>query len=501
MGKLTSDMVYGFQKTLLASRYDSPKPTPDFHVTLWDLCTLDHQFVAIAAPRGHAKSTSVTHAYGLAASLFRETAFTVILSRTELQGVDFLNDIKVELTENESLREFFKVNKILKDTTTDCIVEMKDGWQFRILTMSLDSYKRGIKWRNMRPGLVLLDDTEGDEQVMNRDRREKFARQIDGAVIPSLSDNGKLRMVGTIMHEDSYLENLMPDPKDPNTVITDLSMINITEDAMWASAKFRAHTGTNDFSTLLWPEKFSEKKLKQYRDAYAKRGLLDVYAQEYLNDPIDESSAYFRQDDMLQISSEEIPTNLRYYAAADLAISTSARADYTVIAVVGMDEEGYLYVVDIRRFRGEMDVIIDEMFSVQQRYKPEIFGIEGGVIEKAIMPTLRSEMGTAHRYGVYLNTQVLPPIGDKKVRARSFQARLKAGSVYFKEDADWYQDLEHEMLRFPKSTHDDQVDALAWIGLMLDKLIEAQTAEEIWEENYNREFGGFYAGRSIITGY
>ena len=504
MNKLTGEMIAGFTKSLLASRYDSPQPTPDFHHVLWNLCTLDHQFVAIAAPRGSAKSTAVTHAYGLAMSLFRQSSFTVILSRTELQGVDFLNDIKIELTENEPLRDYFRIKAIRKDTTTDLVVECTDGHVFRILTMSLDAYKRGIKWRNMRPHLVLLDDTEGDEQVMNRDRREKFARQIDGAVIPSLSDNGVLRMVGTIMHEDSYLENLMPDPRDPETVVDDLSAINISTDNMWATAKFKAHPSVDDFSRLLWPEKLTRKKLEQYRDAYRKRGLLDVYAQEYLNDPIDESAAYFRKDDLLPQTEEDKKRRKRYYAACDLANSTNDRADYTVISVVGVDEHGGMHVEDIRRFRGEMDEIINEIFSVQARYQPEMFAMEGGVIEKAIKPSLNKEMGTPKRNNMYINLEIMPPIGDKKTRARALQARMKSGSVRFNHEADWYLDLEHEMLRFPKGSHDDQIDSLAYIGLMMEKMIEADTDTEIWEKNYEAEFGGFgYGGqaRNATTGY
>ena len=501
---LNAKIVAGFSKSILASRYDSPQPTPDFHHTLWKMCTLEHQFVAIAAPRGSAKSTAVTHAYGLAEALFRESQFIVIASRTEAQGADFLNDMKIEIDENEDLRSYFKIKRMSRATTTDLIVECQDGYTFRILVMTIDSYKRGTKWRNMRPSLILLDDAEGDEQVMNQDRREKFARQVDGAIIPSLSDNGKLRMVGTIMHEDSYLENLMPNKKDPNTVISEdgLSMINITDDAMWASAKFKAHPSVSNFTKLLWPEKLTKKKLMRYRDAFKKRGLLDVYSQEYLNDPIDESAAYFRAPDFFEMDAADRSKSKRYYAACDLAISTNTRADYTAIVVVGVDQDGWLYVVDVRRFRGEMDVILDEMFSVQERYDPELFGIEGGVIQKAISPTLNSEMGSPRRRGMYLNVEIMPPIGDKKARGRSFQARMKAGKVKFDKEAPWYDDLEHEMLRFPKGTHDDQVDGLSYIGLMLDKLIEADSFEEIFEQEYNAEFGGFsFAGQSKVTGY
>ena len=39
--------------------------------------------------------------------------------------------------------------------------------------------------------------------------------------------------------------------------------------------------------------------------------------------------------------------------------------------------------------------------------------------------------------------------------------------VYFPKDAIWTGPLVAELLRFPNGVHDDQVDALAWIGLMM----------------------------------
>jgi hypothetical protein len=41
--------------------------------------------------------------------------------------------------------------------------------------------------------------------------------------------------------------------------------------------------------------------------------------------------------------------------------------------------------------------------------------------------------------------------------------------VYFPRDAHFTSTLIAEMLRFPNGTHDDQVDALAWLGLMMSE--------------------------------
>ncbi|MGL5077199.1 MAG: hypothetical protein ACRDBG_15425, partial [Waterburya sp.] len=72
---LTKEVIAGFAKTLLSKRFDEATESPDFHYELWEAACAKDQYVAIAAPRNHAKSTAGTLAYGLACLLFREAIF------------------------------------------------------------------------------------------------------------------------------------------------------------------------------------------------------------------------------------------------------------------------------------------------------------------------------------------------------------------------------------------------------------------------------------------
>jgi len=474
---LTTEIVHGFTESLLKGNFDNPQPTPDFHKELWRLCCLPEPLVAAAAPRGHAKSTSVTHSFGLALVLFRERSFGMIISDTEMQAEMFLQDIANELKENQRLRELFGVGTFEKDTNTDIIVNFLDGDQFRIMAKGSGQKVRGTKWNNKRPDFVLCDDLENEDIVLNKETREKFRNWFFGSVLPMVSDNGIIRFVGTILHMDSLLERLL-------------------NDDTWIAERFRAHNA--DFTEILWPEKFSEEKLKHIRQRYVNQGFPEGYAQEYLNHPIDESTAYFKRDNIQPIVDYDEPLN--YYAAVDFAISQSERADFTVIVVAGVSPTGMVKIVDCRRGRWDSLEIIEEMIAVQQAYKPEIFTAEKGSIEKAIGPFLTAEM---HRTGTYLNLNPVNPDKDKMKRARSISARMKAHGVQFDLDAHWYPDMESELLRFPKDAHDDIVDALSWIGLTLDKLQEADTfaeqAEAEWEEEYGDEL--FSMGCNTYTGY
>ena len=54
---LTAGLIEGFVGSVLAKKFDDATAIPQFHKELWELATSQHQYVAIAAPRGHAKSS------------------------------------------------------------------------------------------------------------------------------------------------------------------------------------------------------------------------------------------------------------------------------------------------------------------------------------------------------------------------------------------------------------------------------------------------------------
>jgi len=474
---LTAAQIHGLSESILKANYDNPKPTPPFHREMREVCCSNEKKVALAAPRGHSKSTAITHAYVLANVLFRERKFVLIVSSTEAQSVLFLNDIKNEIMGNEDLRELFGVQKIIKDSETDIIIQFDDGEKFRILAKGSEQKLRGLKWMGKRPDLIVGDDLEDDEQVLNKERREKFRNWFFGALVPSLSDTGIIRVVGTILHFDSLLENLL-------------------HNGAWESRRYRAHN--EDFSFILWPEQWPEERLRATRQEFTDMGYPEGYSQEYLNYPIDESSALFKKSDILPIKDTEEP--LTYYFGGDFAVSKAQTADFTVIAVVGVNSVGRLKVVDIIRGRFDSLETVDELFLAYIKYRPEKIIVERGAIEKAIGPFLYAEMP---KRNIYLPLDPQTPTKDKTGRATGIRTRMRAGGVEFDTNADWFPVLEDEILKFPKGKHDDQVDALSWIGLELDKIADAPTVQEIEDEEWEMEFSDeiFSFGRNEHTGY
>lgn len=494
---LNAATIYGFTTTLLLPRFDSPKPTPDFHLELWELCCLPDPWVAVAAPRGHAKSTAVTHSYVLANVLFRQRDFVLIVSDTEGQANSFLGDIKRELIENENLISVFGIKKLVKDTESDIIVEFDDGVQFRIVAKGSEQKVRGLKWRNRRPNLIVGDDLENDEIVMNEERRAKFRFWLFKALIPSGSDDCIVRIVGTILHMDSALERLMPAWEDPHTKTNGLKFWSTKPNQAWKSFRYQAHN--SDFSKILWKEKFPKERLVAIRNLYIEQGMPEGYSQEYLNYPIDEENAYYHKEDFLPLSDKD--GFGEYYIGADLAISEKDGRAYTVFVVVKKLAAGLLQVVDVVRFRGDSYEIIQTVFNLYYRYKPEWIAIEQENIAKSIGPFLEEEM---RRRDAYIYILKINPTQDKMKRGRSMQARMRTKSIEFDKEAHWFPEFQTELIHFPRGSYKDQADAFHIVGLGLDQMQEVPTQDELADLEYEDEYNNYLMESEVefsITGY
>jgi predicted phage terminase large subunit-like protein len=127
--------------------------------------------------------------------------------------------------------------------------------------------------------------------------------------------------------------------------------------------------------------------------------------------------------------------------------------------------------------------------------------MEKGQIEKSIGPFLHERM---------LSEQVFPqilkiaPSSDKKTRAQSIKGRMRMGGVRFDKNADWFYDLEDEAVLFGRGKHDDQVDALSYLGLILNQMVEGRTEQEVSDDEYADELaesGSGDDGRSEWSGY
>ena len=504
--KLTKEIIEGFATSCLTKYFDDASQFASFHREWWELCCSDDKFIAICAPRGHSKSTTITISYTLACALFRQRKYILIVADTEAQASLFLGQIKQILYDSSEIHSLFgmqigeKGAVFEKDTETDIIVKFADQTRFRIVAKGAEQKLRGMLWDGQRPDMIVIDDLMNEELVANKERRDKLRRWVYGSLIPCRSEKGIIRFVGTPMNLDDPLEALMPRENAKDTIVEDLKIWSTRKRGMWRAVKYRAHN--SDYSKLLWPSRKSQAFFEELREDFHAQGIPEVYACEYLCNPVDDSIRYFRKGDFLTMTSEDMKKHKTFYITADLAISEKDRADYTAIVVGGMDSNGQLHIINCIRERLSGDEIVATLLSLQKVYNPLAVGIEDTQISKAIGPYLNRAMQES---GVYMNTVMLKPHRQDKIqRARSIQARMRAGMVKFDKQADWWLNFEDECMSFPRAKHDDVVDALSYQGILIDKMTEGMTTIELNEEDYEREYedsGHNNIGRDLLTGY
>jgi predicted phage terminase large subunit-like protein len=168
-----------------------------------------------------------------------------------------------------------------------------------------------------------------------------------------------------------------------------------------------------------------------------------------------------------------IPPIVSRVRAWDLAATpkTERKAsdpDYTVGALLGKDEEGTIYILDLKRLRATPETIERTI-----RHTAEMDG-------KGVVIWMEEEGGSsgkvvtdhyARRVLSGFNFHSERPTGDKATRALPFAAACERGIVKLALGA-WHKDFLDEAELFPFGSHDDQIDAVA---LAFTKLTSKQT--------------------------
>jgi predicted phage terminase large subunit-like protein len=211
----------------------------------------------------------------------------------------------------------------------------------------------------------------------------------------------------------------------------------------------------------LWPDWFTPDML-----AEAKRDAR-TWSALYQQRPAPEDGDYFRRDWLHPVTSTPPRESMRVYGGSDYAV-TSNGGDFTVHAVVGMDRDGKLWLLDLWRGQASSDVWIEAFCDLVLQWKPIGWAEEQGQIRAGVGPFL--DRRSRERRAFVARTQ-FPTRGDKSVRAQSIRGRMALDGLHIPAGAAWRAELESELMSFPAGKHDDQVDALGLVGQLLDKMI------------------------------
>ncbi|MBL8874169.1 MAG: phage terminase large subunit [Phycisphaerae bacterium] len=212
--RMAAQSPFVFAKLYLANHFKLPPSR--MHRELFQLLeNLKEQRgrrIAIAAPRGHAKTTVVGLAYILWCALYNLEPMIVVVSNASSQAIQILRHIKEELLHNELLhRDFpeicsvFGTGKGPRPCTNDQIT-LPNGVAIR--AFGSEQRMRGLRQRQFRPSLIVVDDLEEQEGVLSSEGREKTREWFAGTLLKLGNNETNVVVVGTVLHYDSLLASL-----------------------------------------------------------------------------------------------------------------------------------------------------------------------------------------------------------------------------------------------------------------------------------------------------
>jgi len=288
-----------------------------------------------------------------------------------------------------------------------------------------------------------------------------------------MDETGRIMIIQTRWHQDDLIGRLT-DPQN--------SYYDPEEAAEWKIIDLPALALTDGKDPLkrregeaLWPGRFGREFLLgvQRRD---ERGFSALYQGK----PSPAGGTFFSVNWLQTYRPNDLPPNLRHYAASDHAVSLKQVADKTCLMVVGVDTHDHLWILPDLIWRNmTAEQTTEAMLRMMRAYKPLFWWAERSHISKSIGPFLRKRMLETQTFATLIEMQ---PIADKQTRAQSIQGRMSMMRVHFPERAPWWPAAREQLLRFPFDAHDDFVDTLAYIGLGLTLQVGARAAEKPAEQ-------------------
>jgi hypothetical protein len=448
-----------------------------FHMELYNLIKkiVDSPkscYVAVAAPRGNAKTQILSVILPLWCVALGIKEFIVLISETSNLAMSNLESIKHELTHNELLLKDFPhlVGQGYRWTRDE--IDTANG--VKIVALGSGKQVRGrVKRGGIRPDLLCIDDCESDKFVRTKAQRDYLEEWFTKAVLGmegAGEATGKMDVfvMGTIIHPNSLLSKLLDHKRYPGWETRKYqSVLKFSHSPLWRewekifidhsnpSAKedayrfFLEHKDEMlEGTEVLWPEGDPYYNLMVYKITHGSR----AFASEKMNTPVDPSTAVFDMSRVVYYDEKDIDRqNLIYYAGVDWASGDAIRrGDLSCIVTVGKDPKtGIIYVIDVYAAEMPPSKTIAILKSLHEIYNYRRVSVELDAL-KMIRDSIRVEIPN-----LILTTNDLRI--KKNIRIERLEPIISSGTVRIKHNQ---VGLIEQLELYPKCEHDDILDAL-----------------------------------------
>lgn len=309
-----------------------------------------------------------------------------------------------------------------------------------------------------RADLAIIDDPlRSREDADSKLIRDKQWDWYKFDLTTRLKPNAAVILIQTRWHEDDLAGRILAEEADRWRVVSLPMEATSADDPLG-----------REIGDPLWPDWFTdEMRADAKRDAR-------LWSALYQQTPTPDEGAYFKSEWLHTVDKIPPIDTMRFYGGSDYAV-TSDGGDFTCHAVIGIDPDGRMYLVDLWRKQAASDEWVEAWCDLVLKWRPMGWAEETGQIRSGVGPWLERR---ARERSAYCVREQFPTRGDKAVRAQSIRGRMAMNWLRIPASAPWRADFVSELLRFPAGVHDDCVDAIGLVGQLMDKMILGQKLKE-----------------------
>jgi len=293
--------------------------------------------------------------------------------------------------------------------------------------------------------LIVVDDIMKASDANSDVRREEARRFFDETLYTRINkkSSGSIIVLQQRLHQDDLIAHL----KDKGT-FTHLNLPVIAQ----GSEEIPLYCGyvhVREQGDILSPSRENEDTLAQIRADVGEA----TFCTQYLQDPEAAGSSMldFSKVTLLEGEASDVRW-LQTIQTWDTAIKAETTNDYSVGITFGWDDERWV-ILDVVRKRMKFDALKATAIEFHDKWKPDQVLVEDSANGFAMVTDL------AKIDRIYIKK--LGVRGSKEERFAFAVEYLENGKLALLRHAPYFDELRRELLAFPTSRHDDQVDAIS----------------------------------------
>lgn len=463
-----------------------------------------HQLLLL--PRDHLKSSLV--AYRAAWCITKDPTVTIMymsstsnLAEKQLKFIKDILDSKTyrrywpDMTHpDEAKRERWTNEEISVDHPLRKKEAVRDPTVF---TAGLTSSRTGLHCK-----VAILDDMVSPENAYTTEGRDKVESQY-GHLASIESTDAEEWVVGTrYFDKDLYGQMMAMEAEVMDEDGNISSSVPIYE--VFSAVVEDRGDGTGEY---LWPRQqrasdgkwfgFNQQILAKKKAQYLDRSRFNS---QYYNDPNSSDDQSIERNKFQYYERKHVTQEhgkwmfkgnpLNVFAAMDFAFSRTSQADYTALAVIGIDSDRRVFILDLDRFKtNRISDYYDCVIKAHGKWNLRKLRAEITVAQEAIVEELKLRL---QQDGYLLPVDCFRPDRTMGTKAERIDAILRPR--YENQSIFHYQsgittDLEEELIHI-KPSHDDLKNALADAIEIATPPIKQQRVVDRPKVIYNTRFGG-----------